>query len=571
MMLRDNPIFKKNLSATWPDLLLIGFIFYMAFVYVKISGNRYFNFDEFEVLYTGASLLRGKTLYADQIEPHFPLFNIFIAYLVGLFGFKTTTIIITRYVILFTNLVALIFVYKIGGIVWDKRTGLLAVCFTLSSIVFFNKGIEIRHDVFNMTFNVIGAYYGLRYIKEKERYTYIILSGIFLGIAFASTQKALVWNAGIIGGLSLYYLRNRSYKIAWRINVSYFIMVLSPLIITLIYLIIRYNENIYMFLRFAIADQVNFYGPHTKELYPFPYNRYDLFKNLIFQNHLLYALGIGSILATIILWFRKNTNRMVVAVWALIGVLFYVTAKRPFFQTFLPSVPPVSILAAGLISDIFNDFKSLAINKRTGVGITAILLLFIWPLCLVCGQKSESPKMMRQMTNVSFCLKNLNDVDKVLCFTQNQIFFDPVFKVNWEVGGKPLYNYEAIFFEQEMIKQQCKIIINDYRTKLLRKEVKKKIEENYLPIKAGDILIPGFKIEPKELLDKKIWIEGYYYSPTVSLEIDGKKIESNLVKLEQKKYRIVNNSNRQVFMVYIFDRDKFIKGSSDYLGLMKRM
>ena len=571
MKLRDNHILNNKLSARWPDALLIGFIFYLAFVYVKISGNRYFNFDEFEVLYTGASLLRGKVLYADRIEPHFPLFNICIAYLVSLFGFKTTTIIITRYFILLTNLIALIFVYKIGEMIWDKSTGLLAVCLTLSSVVFLTKGIEIRHDVFNMTFNVIGAYYGLKYIKKKERYRYIILSGIFLGIAFASTQKALVWNGGIIGGLSLYYLRNRSYRIVWRINVLYFIIVLAPLIITIIYLIIRYNENIYMFLRFAIADQVNFYAPHTKELYPFPYNRYDLFKDLIFQNHLLYVLGIGGILATIILWFRTNTDRIVVAVWALIGVLFYVTAKRPFFQTFLPSVPPVSILAAGLISDIFYDFKIIALNKRIGVGITAIFLLFIWPLCLVCGQKSERPKMMRQMANVSFCLKNLKEDDEVLCFTQNQIFFDPIFKVNWEVGGKPIYNYEALFVEQAMIKQQCKIIINDYRTRLLNEKTKEKIGENYLPIKTGDILIPGFKIGPKQVFDKKIWIEGYYYSPTVSLEIDGKKIESNLVKLEQKKYRIVNNSNRQVFLVYIFDRDKFLNGSSDYLGLMKRM
>ena len=571
MMLRDNRIFKKNLSATWPDLLLIGFIFYMAFVYMKISGNRYFNFDEFEILYTGASIVRGKVLYADRIEPHFPLFNICIAYLVGLCGFKTTTIIITRYVILFTNLVALIFVYKIGEILWDKRTGLLAVCFTLSSIVFLNKGIEIRHDVFNMTFNVIGAYYGLRYIKEKERYRYIILSGIFLGIAFASTQKALVWNVGIIGGLSLYYLRNRSYNIVWRINVLYFMAVLAPLIITLIYLIIRYDENISMFLQFAIADQLNFYAPHTKELYPFPYNRYDLFKDLIFQNHLLYALGIGGVFSLTLLWVRDNTERIVIVVWALIGVLFYLCAKRPFSQTFLPSVPPISILAAGLIADMFNDCKSLAINKRIGVGISAIVLLFIWPLCLVCGQKSESPKMMRQMANVSFCLENLKEDDTVLCFTQNQIFYDPVFKVNWKVGEKPIYNYEAIFVEQAMIKQQCKVIINDYRTRLLNEEIKERIGKNYLPIKTGDILIPGFKIEPKQVFDKKIWIEGYYYSPTVSLEIDGKKIESNLVKLGKKKYRIVNNSNRQVFVVYIFDRDKFIKGSSDYLGLMKRM
>ena len=561
MMLRDNLIFKKNLSATWPDLLLIGFIFYVTFVYVKISGNRYFNFDEFEVLYTGASLLRGKVLYADRIEPHFPLFNICIAYLVGLCGFKTTTIIITRYFILFTNLVALIFVYKIGEIVWDKRTGLLAVCLTLSSIVFLNKGIEIRHDVFNMTFNVIGAYYGLRYIKEKERYCYIILSGIFLGIAFASTQKALVWNVGIIGGLSLYYLRNRSYRMVWRINVLYFIMVLAPLIITLIYLIIRYNENIYIFLRFAIADQVNFYAPHTKELYPFPYNRYDLFKDLIFQNHLLYALGIGGIFATIFLWFRTNTNRIVVAAWALIGVLFYVTAKRPFLQTFLPSVPPVSILAAGLISDIFNDFKSLTINKRIGLGITTVLLLFIWPLCLISNQIPAHTEMMHQMDNASFCLTNLEKDDKILCFTQNQIFFDPVFKVSWEENARRIYDYDAMYFTQTMIDQQCKVIINDYRTKLLPNEIKKKIGENYLPIKTGDILIPGFKVEPKTFIEKTIWIEGNYYSPILSLEVDGKTIGENVIELKQKNYTFFNPLTQPLVLWYIFNKERFLQNS----------
>ena len=569
-MLRDSPILSRSLSAIRLDLLLMGFIFYVAFIYVKISGNRYFNFDEFEVLYAGASLLRGKVLYADKIEPHFPLFNICVAYLIDLCGFKTSTIVITRYVILFTNLFALIFVYKIGGIIWDKRAGLLAVCFTLSSIVFLNKGIEIRHDVFNTTFNVIGAYYGLRYIKEKEKYRYIILSGIFLGIAFASTQKALVWNVGIICGLSLYYFRNRSYKTLWRINILYCLLLIAPLILILLYLIIRHNESVFMFLRFAIGDQVNFYSPHTKELYPFPYNRYDLFKDLIFQNHLMYALGIGGIFSLAIRWVRTNTESIVIVVWALVGVLFYVSAKRPFFQTFLPSVPPMAILAAGLLSDLFKDFKAININIKIGIGITAIFLLFIWPICLVFNQIPRNQKMMHQIANISFCIENLKGDEKVLCFTQNQIFFDPVLKVNWEVSAKPVYDYDPTFFEQKMISQQCKVIINDYRTKLLNNEIKKKIAENYLPTKTGDIFIPGFKIEPNAVFDKKIWIEGYYYSPTTSLEMDGEKIESNLIKLVQKEYQIKNNSNRKVFLVYIFNRDKFVKKSSGHLGLMKR-
>ena len=568
MNMSDNFISKKHVSTVWQNAFFLIFIFSMAFLYMRSSGIRYFNFDEFEVLYTGASLIRGKTLFADHIEPHFPLFNVCIAHIIALFGFKATTILLARYVMLLTNVIAFIFIYKIGTIIWNKSAGLLAVCLMLSSIVFFNKGIEIRHDVCNMTFNVLGAYYALRYIKQ-EKYRHSILSGIFLGIALASTQKAFVWNIGIIAGMSLYYLRARLYKIVCKINVLYFIMLLAPLIITLFYLMIRYNENIYMFFRYAIVEQVLFYAPHTKEVYPFPYNRYDLFKDLIFENHLLYALSFGGIFTTIILYLRSNTNRIVVAAWALMGIVFYVTAKRPFLQTFLPSIPPISLLAAGLISDISKDFRRLAITKKIGLGITTVLLLFIWPLCLLSNQILNHTKMTDQMDNVSFCLTNLEKDDKVLCFSQNQIFFDPVFKINWGAGGKPLYNYEAMFFEQGMIKEQCKVIINDYRTKLLPKEVKKVIEENYLPIKTGNILIPGFRIEPKELLDKKIWIEGYYYIPTVSLEINGEKIKSNLIHLEQKKYRIENHSNRQVFMIYIFDTITFLKGSSGYFGLFK--
>jgi hypothetical protein len=558
MMVSGNLISKKNLSIIWPDLLFAGFIFYMAFAYVRISGNRYFSFDEFDILYAGASLFRGKTLYADQIEPHFPLFNLFIAHIVALFGFKTATILIARYLMLLTNVIGVLFVYKIGVIIWDKRTGLLAACLTLSSLIFLNRGIEIRHDVFNMTFNVIGAYYGLRYIKQK-RYSSIILSGIFLGIALASTQKAVVWNVGIIVGLLLYYLRGKSYKMIWKINLCYLLTLLIALAMSLFYLAVRHNDNIYMFFDYAVVKQFIFYAPYTQEVYPFPYNRFDLFKDLIFQNHLQYALAIGGGVAIITTWFRSNTERIIVAVWALTGVLFYVTAKRPFSQTFLPSVPPLAILASGLLADTYKDFKGLLITKKIGIGITTIFLLFIWPLCLINSQLLKDPTMMRQMANVSFCLNNLKEDEKVLCFTQNQIFFDPVFKINWERGGKPIWEYGADWFEERMIGEQCKVIINDYRTRLLNKEVKEKIKLNYLAAETGDILVPGFVIGPRELCTRKVWIAGDYYSPTRSLEVDGEKMTNNLIHLAQKEYTFHNITDRYVTVVYIFDKARVLK------------
>jgi hypothetical protein len=561
MMAGDNPISRKSLAVIWPDLLLTGFVFYMAFLYVGVSGTRCFNFDEFEVLYAGASLLRGKTLYAAQIEPHFPIFNICIAQLVNLSGFNTTAIIIARYFVLLTSAVALVFTYKIGKIIWDKRTGLIAVCLVLSSIVFLNKGLEIRHDVFNMTFNVIAAYYGLRYIQQK-RYLYIILSAIFLGVAFASTQKAVVWNLGIIIGLALYYLRDKSYKDVSKIALYYLLILFMPLLISLFYLVFSYGDNVHMFLSYAVAKQIIFYSPYAQELYPFPYNRYDLFKDLIFQNHLLYALSIGGMSTVIIRWVKSNTERIVIAVWALTGILFYITVKRPFFQTFLPSVVPMSILATGLLADLFKEYNSLNISKKAGIGITVISLLFVWPLFLANDERSDNDQMMRQMDNITFCLENLKNDDKVLCFTGNQIFFEPVFKIDWEEGGTPIYDYDPTFFENKMINEQCKVIINDYRTGLLSEKVKKKIRENYLPVNNGDIFVPGLTLEPGETIDKKVWIEGYYYSPIISLEIDQKKIESKLIKLEQRRYRIKNNTNRRISLIYIFDKDKFLTDST---------
>ena len=461
---------------------------------------------------------------------------------------------------MFTN--CSFFIYKIGELLWDKRTGLLAVSLVLCSIVFLRKGIEIRHDVFNMAFNTIGAYYALRYLGEG-RYSYVLNSGIFFGIAIASTQKAIIWPVGIIVGISLYLVRGKFYEKLLKVYCIYFVIIPIPVVLSICYLMAASNESLYSFFKHAVVEVIFAYAPITDELFPFPYNRYERFDRLIFQNPLFYAVGIGAIFSLIALWLKKNTKKIVVTVWAIIGILFFITAKRPFDQSLLPTIPSLAILASGFLTDGFKEFKNAAGYKKIGFGVTFISLLFIWPQCFVSVQFKN--KMTRQMENISFCLYHLKSNEKVLCFTQNQIFFDPVLKTTDEECGGRFYDYDAICFEQKMISQQCKVIINDYRTKLLNKEIKKKIRENYLSIQVGDILIPGFKIAPKKILEKRVWIEGYYYSPTLSLNIDGEKISSHLIKLKQKRYRFSNTSSNALFLLYIFGNEGSVK---EYLRKM---
>ena len=152
------------------------------------------------------------------------------------------------------------------------------------------------------------------------------------------------------------------------------------------------------------------------------------------------------------------------------------------------------------------------------------------------------------------------------CTITHQIFFDPVFKMGDKECGTRFFDYDAECFEKAMINEQCKIIINDYRTSLFNRKVKNKIRANYFSTKMGDILVPGFQIPKEGFFVKKVWIRGDYYSPTRSLMINGKRIENNLIHLDQKEYVFRNDSKRNIILVYIFDKKKILNQILDEGG-----
>ena len=87
-------------------ICLILFVAFLAFMTLRLSSTRFFDFDEFQVLYASASLVRGKALYSDQIGSHFPLVNILLSFLIKVLGFKTATVLVARHFILFCLLAA---------------------------------------------------------------------------------------------------------------------------------------------------------------------------------------------------------------------------------------------------------------------------------------------------------------------------------------------------------------------------------------------------------------------------------------------------------------------------------
>lgn len=541
---------------------LIIIIAVQVILVFQVSQKRFFDFDEFQVLYTSASMIKGYAMYQDRIDGHFPLANILFAMMLNAVGFKTTSLLAARLVVIIILFLTVYLVYLITNLIRDKQTGLLAVALTLSSLAFVNKGIEIRHDVFNMFFNVMGAYWAIRYIKSDTKW-FAIISGVCLGLALAATQKAFFWNFGILTGLSIYIVKEHGISNLSKILFLYVLSMGLTFLIVMLILIGVYNETLYSILKVTIIDSYQYLVPNsllkTNPVVPFPYPKTKVLKVLLLDNGLFYIISIIAI----IIGLRNKNNKQelfLIAMWSLSGLLFYLYMKRPFYQSFLPTIPPMGILAATLLCDL-NKKLSHIINTqiiKVAISVFIVLLLIGWPTYLTAKMITKNNSMARQMQNVKFCLNNLNANDKVLCFSQQQIFFDPIFfgLVSNECGWN-IISMDAKCVEKKMILNKCKLIIYDYRTTLLKKEILAKINKNFIYTGIGHILIPGFEIQPKSQINRLTWTPGFYYSPTLELMVNGRKINSNMIRLDQQINSFKNLTSKPVRLVYIFHPESF--------------
>ena len=560
-MCREN---QQDLAGRqYPDkaifIALILYIIVFAVIILRLSLIRIFNFDEFQVIYASASLLRGKALYADNIGVHFPFVNILFSFLIKVLGFHTSSILAARLLTLLFLYLTLFFTYKIAGLLWDRLSGVLAVALIMATIVFIDKGIEIRHDIFNMAFNTIGAYCGIKYLKEKDP-RFILLSGLFVGLALASTQKAIVWNIGITAGLfSCMIIMKSSRKLSEAIAL-YGGGFIIPLIISMGYLVLVYDEQLRSILEIAVINASGYLDQgKANEVYPFPYRRSAIFKALFYENGFFYLLSLIGLLVSLVAWFRRGVIEGVIGFWALVGILFYLYTSRPFLQSLLPTMPALGILAVGLIMKFRVRLQQNSRKKNLLVGLMALVLMLGWPSYIIAFKLQQNRAMTKQMENISFCLANLKPDDKVLCFSQQQIFFDPVLRFSEDECGGSIYEFDAKCFERKMIRQTCKVVINDRRTRSLSRTIQEKLKNHFLLANVGNILVPGFLVAPKSIVEKEIWVPGPYYSPTREMTIDGKSIEDNVIDLEQKTYAFENPTPRSVVLLYVFDRESFIE------------
>lgn len=536
----------------WLEKAFFTFILIQFLLVFLLSMKRVFNFDEFQVLYASAALLRGEALYADHIGTHFPLANLFFSFLLKLYGFKVSFLFVARIAMVLCIALTLFYTYKITYIFTDRLTALLAVALAMSSLAFVNKGIEIRHDVFNMMFNTMGAFYGIRYLIERK-IAYLLAASIFLGMALASTQKAVIWNLGIMIGIFIALLKTR--KGLGEVLKPFMVLAvwLMPLLLSIVLLITFCNETIQGFLDVAIWDRIGYLDITKKSAYPFLNTRASILSLLIRDNGAFYLVSIFGI-GYLLIKKKGRALSYVLILWALFGILFYLTMKRPFYQSFLPTIPVLGIAAAIFLGDLVCYMSRFKPVTRKLTYIALILLMFFFPTHKLLAISLNPESMSKQLQTISFCLDHLKPEDRVLCFSQQQIFFSPIFSgLQINKCGNTIYSMAKDCTIQEMIAKECKVVIYDHRTRFLKDEIQKEIHNHYINTGIGNIFVPGFTIPPMTTVDKSVWISGpYFVSSIKSLNINGKRIEEKINTMRRGAYKIENDSKEPVTFMYAF-------------------
>jgi len=169
-------------------LVLIGVFALLAVVSVFL---RFFDHDEFEHIHSAWYVSRGFVPYGDFFQGHHPLLWYLLAPLILLFGENVSTVLILRLPMLLLSGGSVFLVYAITRrITRSYETGLLAALLVASSVLFVEKGIEVRPDVPQTFLGLFSFALFLRFILER-RIVFLAGSGLLLGLSFVFLQKAV--------------------------------------------------------------------------------------------------------------------------------------------------------------------------------------------------------------------------------------------------------------------------------------------------------------------------------------------------------------------------------------------
>ena len=296
--------------------------------------------DEIEALHSGWLVALGDRPYLDFFQQHNPLHYHVLAGVLGLFGESAIGLLACRVLHFGFFLLILLAVYRIAVDLFSPRAALASLVLLTSSLVFANKGIEVRPDVPQVLFGLIALGSFLRHAEDR-RARHLVLGSVALGLAFLFLQKA-VFMMLALGALSL--LRVAMGRMTWRELALSLACLLATVAPFYAWVFASGAWELYYVSNFQVNTAAE--GGFSPVFY--------LLKNAR-QNTVLWAFAA---LGLVLFLRRAREHELGVVALALVASLW--AAERPWPYYTLPALPLLALVAARAVERAFEHRPVLA-------------------------------------------------------------------------------------------------------------------------------------------------------------------------------------------------------------------
>ncbi len=518
---------------------------------IPILKVRGFDPDEFQHLHGARQIYHGDIPYRDYFEHHTPFLHFVLTGLYPIFGEEIRILFAARALMLVFTAIIVYLTYVLGKTLYGTDTGLFAALFLSYVIMFLEKTLEIRPDLPAVIFwlaTLIFIVKGIQRRTAARSWRWFMLSGLMMGMAIMSTQKALFALGGMLLALAWMFFDPRtgiSWKRSLRLSAIFLGAMMVPAILTCGFFLI--NDGLWQFIN------CNFIMNSRWKVKFWPYN---YIRQLLRQNPFFSVIGIlGLVVSTF--WFHKrgdiSSGRFVpvLCTYVLIAGLFIMPVPyRQYYQLFLPLLAIfcglifskisvvnirrlISDLAHGKPRPVYVAFTLIAINltiagllyilsysKPIVLNSRAIYLIFwialtVLALPIFILNKGKYAMLLISIGFIAYPFQQtvkqlsannsgqLGNVQYIMDITTE----DDTVLDGWSGYGflrKHAYYYyflhpemRAMLSEKErsddiiegLAKQRTKVIIYDSSIKALPEKVQKYISANYVKSGHGNIYV----------------------------------------------------------------------------------
>ncbi|MFC2154981.1 ArnT family glycosyltransferase [Acidobacteriota bacterium] len=365
-------------------LLLFSLVMFISVVF------RFFGHDEFEHIHSAWYVARGYQPYLDFFQVHHPLLWFLLAPVIAILGESLTTFFVIRFLMAFLTLGSGYILFRLTKLVTGSReVALISAVFLLSTVMFVEKGIQVRPDVPQVFFALLSLHYIVLFFKRKreKKYRYICLSGLFAGISFLFLQKS-VFLLLAYGFVFLYRLIKK--ELSLKSVVLFSLFFLLPNLSLVVYLAAAGTFPEYILTNWLVPGRLlAHFSPH-----------YILF-GMWAENLLLWLLLIASMIAICLKMFRpprragKRANREMLML-LFIALVFFICAclmRLPFKQNFMLPMALFCIPASYFFKVLSWKSRWTVKKKRNALAIVTLIPFLILTAMIFLSNRSQVEKI----------------------------------------------------------------------------------------------------------------------------------------------------------------------------------